>query len=241
MIYRGRIVLLGMNLEGDFVVGYGVSGRSPESRKRVARFYEEYTSRFFSGRVEIEILGEPTEEQKKNLQNIQYRAMILKALKGEGIAAVSNGLQTQDIYDNFALKGYSSVASVLSEWGRETDSLGTPRIAGFFVSRGSTYSASMGFAGKNTESEYFTLSKGKGFVVSTYGKNPFEEGKDPVIPENLNEAKEKINIPAKTSQDLAEWLFEDDFWAGKGLKVSAVGARFEGYRWSVDIINAREL
>ena len=86
MAYPGRIIIIGKSAEGEDVVMYAITGRSPSSQARMLLIDE----------VEKKIFVKPTDEETLktgNLDLLVYPAVIC----GNDIA-VSNGKQTDDVF-----------------------------------------------------------------------------------------------------------------------------------------------
>ena len=137
MSYIGRVVGVGATKDGNPVLLYGLSGRSPPSRARIAVVH--------GSRVAIEPYGEMTPEQMSEAQRLVYDAIMISNTSAIGV--VSNGKQTGSIYRGYMRKHdasgrvmkdvsvptTNSINRALKRWGHEGkagDRYRTPRTAG---------------------------------------------------------------------------------------------------------------
>ena len=120
--YPGRQLFIGMTLNGNPAVAYLVTGRSPASRERKA-------SPLDNGII-IGPLGNQPYDPLRHYTGLKYDNV-------SGIMAVSNGIQTEAIFETYKLlfntnsmpaKDY--METILEGAQAEPDSLHTPRIAG---------------------------------------------------------------------------------------------------------------
>ncbi|MFC2070905.1 IMP cyclohydrolase [Chloroflexota bacterium] len=120
--YPGRQLFLGLTVNGRPTFAYLVTGRSPASRERKGTLVE-------NGVIMGPIGNEPY-DWLRHYTAIKYDNSI-------GLAVVSNGIQTEAIFETYRLiyhtgslpeEGY--IGKIMDGAGYEPDSLHTPRIAG---------------------------------------------------------------------------------------------------------------
>jgi IMP cyclohydrolase len=124
--YPGRQLFLGITEAGYPAFAYLVTGRSPQSRERKAIEVENS--------IIMGPLGNTPYDPLRHYTAVRYDNSI-------GLAAISNGIQTDAIYETYKLlynvaaipsKGY--LKRIMDGARYEPDSLHTPRIAGVIAS-----------------------------------------------------------------------------------------------------------
>jgi len=230
--YPGRQLFLGITLQQEPAFAYLITGRSPESRQRKAVQVENT--------VRIGPLGDQPYDPLRH-----YSAVIYDG--GSGIAAVSNGIQTEAIFETYRLlfntgsqprKDY--LEKILDGAGSEPDSYHTPRIAGVV-----TYSAEnngvpvliVGIKGYNLPAKAWVVEPLPGTLigVSTY-KGPFE----PPESRHPNDALSKVEFKGKNSAELGGLLFDISKAEYKGNDVrvcSMAGISADKKSWALSIHN----
>ena len=120
--YPGRQLFIGMTMSGSPAVAYLVTGRSPASRERKAFSLDNG--------IIIGPLGNQPYDPLRHYTGLKYD-------NTSGTIAVSNGIQTEAIFETYKLlfntnskpiKDY--MEKILEGAQAEPDSLHTPRIAG---------------------------------------------------------------------------------------------------------------
>ena len=121
-LYPGRQLFLGMTMSGSPAVAYLVTGRSTASRERKA-------SPLNNGII-IGPIGNQTYDPLRHYTGVKYD-------NTSGIIAVSNGIQTEAIFETYrllfntnSLPSKDYLEKILEGAQAEPDSLHTPRIAG---------------------------------------------------------------------------------------------------------------
>jgi len=204
MDYPGRVIILGKDLSGSYVVVYAVTGRSlsSQARKIIAKKNGAWV--------------EPYDEVTLKRGNVDL--LVYPAIQISKGIAVSNGKHTSAIRD--CLANHKNPGEVLSNalenWNYEPDAPNyTPRISGCVIKHEKAAlsiikRASDGSAYKN----YYEISlmEGKGKMIATYtGDNlnplPSFEG-EPIdldlyekSPEETAEAVYKALSPKKHEKD----------------------------------------
>ena len=124
--YPGRQLFLGMTKVKEPCFAYLVSGRSPESRERKAVLMNDV--------VRMGPIGNTAYDALRHYVAIKFD-------NATGLAAVSNGIQTEAIYETYRLLMNTAVSApdktfmekILDGAGAEPDSYHTPRIAGMIT------------------------------------------------------------------------------------------------------------
>lgn len=222
MSYIGRVVGVGATQDGNPVLLYGLSGRSPSSRARKAVVH--------GSRVAIEPYGEMTPEQKAEADRLIYDAIATtgpqhwKGFLPFGV--VSNGKHTRSIYrkewaqvdaGNYAFDPAAvMLGKTLQRWGHEGkvgDRYNTPRIAGLIElnpATGHEYHT-VGIITDKTKYPHnvavVPVIKGQANLISTY-TGASTEPEAPRFNNFLEEIIRKTRIEGKTVQQLAEEMYE---------------------------------
>jgi IMP cyclohydrolase len=227
--YPGRQLFVGLTTEGNPCLAYLVTGRSPESRDRKA--IEA------GNRVAIGPLGTTEYDPLRH-----YTALLHD--NASGIAAITNGIQTEAIFETYRLlynvksvpaKAY--LEQILDGAGAEPDSLHTPRIAGAITSQEATPVAFIGIKRHDAPAKVFAVKMQPGILtgVSTYSgalENPAPLDPTPGLPE--------LALTATNARDAARHLFDISAASNKGqdIRVCTVAAVRSGNGWEVAIVNA---
>jgi IMP cyclohydrolase len=229
--YPGRQLFLGMTFTGNPAVAYLVTGRSPASRERKA-------SPFDSG-VIIGPIGNQAYDPLRHYTGIKYD-------NTSGTMAVSNGIQTDAIFETYKLLFNTGsaptkdfVEKILEGAQAEPDSLHTPRIAGIVTNTAYNQPVFiLGIKRHDMPAKVFQIEPASGNLsgISTYAGSL--ENPDSFNP---NAGIAKIEFNGKTPIELAEHLFEISkaSYNGDDIRVCAVaGIRSEDNRtWQVAMRN----
>ena len=229
--YPGRQLFLGMTMSGSPAVAYLVTGRSPASRERKA-------SPLDNGII-IGPLGNQPYDPLRHYTGVKYD-------NNSGIIVVSNGIQTEAIFETYKLLFNTNSLStkdylekILDGAQAEPDSLHTPRIAGVVTNRnGNQLVFIIGIKRHDIPAKTFRLESTPGTLtgISTYNgslENP--EASDP------SAGLAKIEFKGKTAIELAEHIFEisKSAYNGEDIRVCALGGiRSEDkHTWQVALRN----
>ncbi|MBI3412821.1 MAG: hypothetical protein HY051_01945 [Candidatus Aenigmarchaeota archaeon] len=219
MAYIGRVAGVGATNEGNPVLLYGLSGRSPSSVSRMAVVH--------GGRVSIEPYGVMTLEQKAEASRLVYDAIhTTRQWTPRGFVhfgIVSNGRQTGSIHrdyteaireGSFLSPPQNIISTALMRWGHEGkvgDRYDTPRIAGM-INVGSA-TAALGIITAENENRsqlhiargFRNLTRGSMIYLSTYTG----ESAEPEAPkfEAVSEAVKTRRIEGRTARELAEEMY----------------------------------
>lgn len=226
--YPGRQLFLGLTIDRKPCLAYLVSGRSPESRQRRAIAVENT--------VRIGPLGDTPYDPLRHYNGLKYD-------NSNGIAAVSNGIQTEAIYETYRLLANVGTAAtrdfmskILDGADAEPDSLHTPRIAGAVIPGKDNPVLIIGIktAGAPAATHQVTTSAGRLAGIATYqGNLDNPEATDPAatLPE--------LKFNGSSAQELAESLYDLSAASYKGddIRVCTVGGVYSGSTWDIAIIN----
>jgi len=226
--YPGRQLFLGLTVDRKPCLAYLVSGRSPESRQRKAVAVENT--------VRIGPLGDTRYDPLRHYNGLKYE-------NSSGIAAVSNGIQTESIYETYRLLfnvGTAAtkdfMAKILDGADAEPDSLHTPRIAGAVIPGKGNPVLIIGIktSGAPAATHQVTSVAGRLAGIATYQgdlNNP--EATNPAA------APPELEFNGSDAQDLAKFLYDLSAASYKGddIRVSTVGGVYSGSTWDIAIIN----
>jgi IMP cyclohydrolase len=228
--YPGRQLFIGMTLNSSPAVAYLVTGRSPASRERKA-------SPFDNGII-IGPIGNQPYDPLRHYTGVKYD-------NASGIIAVSNGIQTEAIFETYKLLFNTSslpaidfMEKLLDGARAEPDSLHTPRIAGIATNGMNNQPVFiLGLKRQEMPAKAFQVEPAPGTLtgISTYKGNL--ENPEANDPHNLS----KIEFKGKTAIELAEHLFEISkaVYNGDDIRVCAIGGiRSEDkHTWQVAMRN----
>ena len=230
--YPGRQLFLGLTINKNPFFAYLVTGRAPESRERKAVLVEDVIRMGPTGNTPYDPLRHYTAVKYDN---------------HSGIMAVSNGIQTEAIFETYKLlfntasgpeKDY--LEKIMDGAGAEPDSYHTPRIAGIITN--STDKSSpifiVGMKGYDLPSKATQISPKSGTMIgiSTYkGDMDKPEARDPSAP------LAELEVKGTTPEEIAKFLFDISAASYKGNDIrvcSVAGISSDNSRWNIAIINA---
>ncbi|MFC1948754.1 IMP cyclohydrolase [Chloroflexota bacterium] len=232
--YPGRQLFVGRTGEGSPAIAYLVTGRSPASRERMAVAVDNT--------IRIGPLGDTPYDPLRHYNGVKYDDT-------SGIIVVSNGIQTEAIFEVFKLLYNTEspptidyMEKIMKGARAEPDSLQTPRIAGAITSQG-TGAASIYIIGIVTaeRSVAFQVEPGAGkfYGVSTYHGDMESPG-----PFDINSGPVEIEFTGNSAADIAEQLFEmsEAFNQEEDIRVCAIGGVLSGDNgtWELAIINTHQ-
>jgi IMP cyclohydrolase len=213
--YPGRQLFIGMTMNGSPSIAYLVTGRSPASRERKA-------SPLDNGIV-IGPLGNQPYDPLRHYTGVKYD-------NASGIIAVSNGIQTEAIFETYKLLFNTSsspnkdyMEKLLDGAQAEPDSLHTPRISGIVTKDNDNKPIYIiGIKRHDIPAKAFYIEPRSGVLtgISTY-KGSLEN------PESfdLNAGLATIEFKGKTAIELAEHLYEISkaVYNGDDIRVCTIG------------------
>jgi IMP cyclohydrolase len=230
--YPGRQLFIGLTVDARPALAYLVTGRSPQSRERLAVAAGDG--------IRIDPIG----QQERVPLRFHYPSV--KFDNETGMAVVSNGIQTEAIFETYRLLLIAGSAptrdylgKLLDGAGSEPDSLNTPRIAGVITSTGDDNKPVfiIGIVTESAPASTYEIQPEPGILVgiSTYRG-------DLASPEAFDPASELpgLQCSAKTARDLAEYLYDISEATNQGddIRVCAIGGVLSSNgKWSHHIIN----
>ncbi len=226
--YPGRQLFLGLTVDRKPCLIYLVTGRSPESRQRKAVEFEN-TVRI--GPVES-VAYDPLRH---------YTA--IKFDNDTGIAAVSNGIQTEAIYETYRLMfnvgspaGKEYMDKLLEGAHAEPDSLHTPRIAGVVIANRGNPLFIIGIKTLNTPAAAYPVAPDAGHLT---GMSVYKGSLDNPEPASPTARLSWLEFIGSTSRDLAKSLYDISAadYKGDDIRVCAVAGIYSGSKWEIAIIN----
>ena len=229
--YPGRQLFIGLTVDSRPTLAYLVTGRSPQSRERLAVAAGDG--------IRIGPLGQQEYDPLRHYTGVKFDTLT-------GIAVVSNGIQTEAIFEMYRLLFNTQhsptpdyMGKIMDGAGAEPDSLNTPRIAGVITSAGNDKKPVfiIGIVTEGAPASTFEIQAEPGVLVgiSTYRG-------DLANPEAFDPASEppRLQSSAKTAQDLAEYLFDisEATNQGEDIRVCTIGGILSADgNWSHHIIN----
>jgi IMP cyclohydrolase len=226
--YPGRQLFLGLTASQQPCLAYLVTGRSPASRQRKAVPIENT--------IRIGPLGDTPYDPLRHYTGVKYD-------NASGIAAVSNGIQSEAIYETYKLLfnvGTTAtkdfMEKIMEGADAEPDSLHTPRIAGAVIINKDGPILIVGIKTNLGPAVAYQVAPVAGRMsgVATYkGDMDNPEPPDP------NEALTELEFDADNPHDLAKYLYDMSAAAYKGedIRVCAVGGIYSGGSWDTAVIN----
>ena len=231
--YPGRQLFLGITEKGNPAFAYLVTGRSSASRERKAIGVEDSI-----------IMGPLGNTPYDPLRH--YTAVKLD--NGIGLAAVSNGIQTDAIYETYRLlynvdsppsKGY--LKKIMDGARHEPDGLHTPRIAGVIINpAGKTDPVYLISIKTNVgPATVWKLQPAPGTLIgiSTYSG-------DMEKPESfkIGDGLPVLQLDAETPEEIAGFIYgiSAETNQGEDIRVCAVGGMRDGLAWKTAIINRHQ-
>lgn len=225
--YPGRQLFLGLTAAKQPCLAYLVTGRSPASRERKAVPFENM--------IRIGPLGDTPYDPLRHYPGLKYD-------NASGVIAVSNGIQTEAIYETYRLLFNVGTAAtkdfmekIMEGADAEPDSLHTPRIAGAVTITKDEPVLIVGIKTNLGPAAAYQIAPvaGKMSGVATYQGDM----ENPAAPDPKN-ALTELKCEAANAPDLAKYLYDLSAAShnGEDIRVCAVGAIYSG-RWDIAVIN----
>jgi IMP cyclohydrolase len=225
--YPGRQLFLGKTLDGKPCLAYLVTGRSPASRERKATPLDNG--------IIIGPIGNQPYDPLRHYTGIKYDNQ-------SGVVAVSNGIQTDAIFEAYkllfntkGLPGKDFMEKLLEGAGAEPDSYHTPRIAGAITTGADGKPVLIiGIKRFDIPARTFQVEPEPGVLlgVSTYkGSMEKPEAYDPTA------GPSKLEYHGNTARSLAERVFDmsEALYEGDDIRVCAVGGILgdDNHTWQI--------
>ena len=226
--YPGRQLFLGLTAAEKPCFVYLVTGRSPESRQRKAVAKENT--------VRIGPLGDATYDALRHYSAVKYD-------DSAGIAVITNGIQTEAIYETYKLlinvgapATHDYMAKLLDGANAEPDSLHTPRIAAAIVISKGIPVFVIGIKTHNAPAAAYQVAPAACHItgISTY------QGKiDNPEPTSPTARLAWLDFNGSTPQDLAQYLYDisEATYKDEDIRVCTVAGIYSGSSWNIAIIN----
>ncbi len=229
--YPGRQLFTGLTREGSPCFAYLVTGRSPESRERKAIQVGD--------KIAIGPVGATEYDPLRHYTAVQHD-------KASGILAVTNGIQTEAIFETYRLLFNVKTAPTMDYLEKtmegaaaEPDSLHTPRIGAIITKDQASYVSFVSIKRHDRPAQAFEVKMQKGTLtgISTYNgvldtPGPF----DPSL------GLPTIEAQAATAQDIARFLFDISAASNKGqdIRVCSLGGVLTPNGWQLAIVNVHQ-
>jgi len=226
--YPGRQLFLGLTTAEKPCLAYLVTGRSPESRQRKAIAIENT--------VRIGPLGNRPYDPLRHYTALKYDS-------STGIAVVSNGIQTEAIYETYRLlfnvgtpATRDFMEKLLEGANAEPDSLHTPRIAGAVIVNKGEPVFLLGIKSYDAPAMAYQVTPAAGQLT---GISTYQGSLDNPEPTNPAARLSWLEFNGNTSHDLAQYLYDISATTYKGddIRVCAVGGVYSSNSWDIAIIN----
>jgi IMP cyclohydrolase len=227
--YPGRQLFLGLTTENKPCFVYLVTGRSPESRERKAVLIDNS--------IRIGPIGSGRYDPLRHYSALKYNPE-------NGVAAVTNGIQTEAVFEMYNLiyntgsePGKEYLEKILDGAGVEPDSLHTPRIAAAITQHNHSPIFILGIKGYNNPAKAWQVEPKSGTLIgiSTYkGDMEKAEARDP------QDSLPGVEFEGKTAEDLVSFLFDISAASNKGndIRVCTAGGVGSNNNWDIVIKNA---
>jgi IMP cyclohydrolase len=231
--YPGRQVFVGVTVKGKPAFAYLVTGRSPQSRERKATPRENT--------IIMGPLGNVPYDWLRHYVAVKYDNDI-------GLLVVTNGIQTEAIYEMYKLLYHTASApnksylkKIMDGANYEPDSLRTPRVSGVITNparkTGSVYLLSIVTSGQPAAAWQVKPKRGTLTGISVYQGNMESPGAF-----NIDGGLPEIEFRGETPQELADFIYgiSTAMYQGEDIRVCALGGIREGNTWKMALINRHQ-
>jgi IMP cyclohydrolase len=229
--YPGRQLFLGLTKNERPAFAYLVTGRSPQSRERKATAKENS--------IIMGSIGILPYDPLRHYTAVKYDNSI-------GLMAVSNGIQTEAIFETYKLlynvkstPASSYLKKIMDGARSEPDSLNTPRIAGVITNPAgkneTVFNISIVTYGRPAAAWQVKPKPGTLTGVATYHGNMESPGAF-----NIDGGLAELKCEANTPQEIADFIYEISAatYQGDDIRVCAIGGiRVDSNTWKVALIN----
>jgi IMP cyclohydrolase len=231
--YPGRQVFVGKTKTAKPCFAYLVTGRSPQSRERRATEVENS--------VIMGPLGDETYDWLRHYTAIKYDNDI-------GLAVVTNGIQTEAIYETFKLIYHTDsppvpdyLAMVLNGARSEPDSLHTPRVAGVITNptgkSDPEYIIGIKIHDRSADVFQIVLEPGTLTAIATYRGNM-----ESPAAFDIEKGPAKVDFTGETPEELANYIYDisEASHQGDDIRVCGIGGIRYNNTWKLAIINRHD-
>jgi IMP cyclohydrolase len=228
--YPGRQLFVGLTSEKKPCFAYLITGRSPASRERIATQVENS--------IRIGPVGSVQYDPLRHYSAVKHDSL-------SGILTVSNGIQTEAIFETYKLlhntgnhPGQEYLEKILEGAGAEPDPpLNTARIAGVITNDAEGDPILMiGIKAYDQPARAWQIESESGTItgISTYN-GEIEKPEPP----DLDTSPPILEFAGRSSRDLAEFLFDISgaTYKGSDIRVCALGGIRSGKKWDIAIKN----
>ena len=233
--YPGRQLFLGLTTNERPGFAYLVTGRSPQSRERKA-------TPAVNG-VIIGPLGSQPCDPLRHYTAVKFDNSI-------GLAVVSNGIQTEAIFETYKLLFHTGSAPVRSYLKKimdgarsEPDNLHTPRIAGV-ISNPAGKSAPVfiiSIVAYGRPAAVWQVKPGPGMF---HGVATYRGDMETPAAFNIDGGPVEVKCSANTPQGLADFIYGISAakYQGEDIRVCAIGGvrSGDGHTWELAVINRHQ-
>jgi IMP cyclohydrolase len=230
--YPGRQLFLGLTPNSRPCFAYLVTGRSPESRERKAVVN--------ANTIYMGPLGEAPYDPLRHYTSVKYDPI-------SGVLAVSNGIQTEAIFEIYRLllnvgsvRSLDYMEKVMEGADAEPDSYHTPRIGGMIISAenktGMKYILAIKSYNRPARAYEAKAIPGVLTGIATYKgdmNKPEANQPDAALP--------TLNVPANTPEALAKYVFNisEAPYNSQDIRVCALGGVLSSAgKWEIYVNNA---
>lgn len=230
-LYPGRQLLIGLTLARRPAFAYLVTGRSPLSRERKGIHRENS--------VIIGPIGGQPYDPLRHYTAVEFD-------NASGIAVVSNGIQTEAIFETYLLLFHTGSSpaedyaeKLLEGAGAEPDSMNTPRIVGVVTSDKTSPVCILGIKRHDMLAKTFKIRPEPGNLIGLSTYNGDMENPKPFNPDSgLLTLEFKVGTP----EELAEHLFDISSVSREGddIRVCSIGGIHLGDGWKLAIRNMHQ-
>lgn len=228
--YPGRQLFLGLTKDERPAFAYLVTGRSPQSRERKATAKENS--------IIVGPIGSQPYDWLKHYAAVKYDNAV-------GLLVVSNGIQTEAIFETYKLLYHTGSAptgsylkKIMEGANSEPDSLKTPRIAGVVSNRGDNNKPIFIVSIKTAGRPAFVISlKPKPGTLA--GVSTYQGNMENPVSFNAEKGLSELKLNAAAPQEIADFIYEISAASHRGddIRVCAIGGVRSGNIWKVAFVN----
>ncbi len=226
--YPGRQLFTGLTADGNPCFAYLVTGRSPESRERKAIQIGD--------KIAVGPVSASEYDPLRHYTAVQYD-------KASGVLSVTNGIQTEAIFEAYRLLFNVKTAPtkdilerLMEGAAAEPDSLHTPRIGAILTSLDANHVSYVSIKRHDRPAQAFEVKMQKGSLtgISTYDGELENPG-----PFDPASGLPTINLQPTTAPEIARFLFDISAASNKGqdIRVCTLGGVLTSAGWQLSLIN----